>query len=99
MAIIEKHQHIYGGVWSDGSMWFGEEFQSRKLKDGTYVIEFKQPFAKIPVPVCTIYGNEWKTFDKSIAVIEVWEGGFICTTSSPKMGEDCAFTFIVFGDV
>ncbi|NEO98397.1 MAG: hypothetical protein F6K58_06920 [Symploca sp. SIO2E9] len=99
MAIIEKHQHIYGGVWPNGELWFGEDFQSKKIKDGTYIIEFKQPFSKIPAPVCTINGYEWRTFDKSVAVIEIWEGGFICTTSSPKMPEDCAFTFIVFGDV
>ena len=99
MAIIEKHQHIYGGVWSDGVTWFGEGFKSRKIKEGTYVIEFAQPFSKIPAPVCTINGYEWKTFDKSVAIIEIWEGGFIVTTSDPKMPMDCTFTFIVFGDV
>ncbi len=99
MAIIEKHQHIYGGVSEDGKIWFGEGFRSRKIKEGTYVIEFEQPFAKLPAPVCTINGYEWRTFDKSVAIIEIWEGGFICTTSSPRMPEDCVFTFIVFGDV
>jgi hypothetical protein len=91
-------RQITGGVWPDGNQWFGEGFNCKKIKEGTYVIEFEQPFAKMPAPVCTVNGYEWKTFDKSVAIIEIWEGGFICTTSSPDRPEDCAFTFIVVGN-
>ncbi|NES87781.1 hypothetical protein [Okeania sp. SIO2B9] len=53
------HQHIYGGVGPDASKWFGEGFESQKIKEGTYIIKFECPFDGIPAPVCTITGNEW----------------------------------------
>ncbi|MGD1699903.1 hypothetical protein [Dapis sp. BLCC M229] len=92
------HQHIYGGVGPDGSKWFGEGFESQKIKEGTYIIKFECPFDGIPAPVCTITGNEWKTFNMSVAIVEVNPEYFICITSSPDRPIDCAFTFIAFGD-
>ena len=91
-------QQIYGAVNPDGGIMSGQGFQSRKIKEGTYVIEFEKPFGSLPAPVCTISGYEWRTFDKSVAIIEIWEQGFICTTSDPRMPVDCAFQFIVVGD-
>ena len=95
----DKHQHIYGGVSTDGSLWFGEGFKSRKIKEGTYLIEFNQPFGSRPAPVCTITGHEWRTFNLSVAIVDVSEGHFICVTSSPDRPVDSYFTFIAFGDV
>ena len=103
MAIIKdnkehKHQHIYGGVKPNGDCWFGEGFNSRKIKEGTYFVEFDNPFAGLPAPACTISGHEWMTFNMSIATVEITSGSFICITSSPDQSIDCAFTFIAFGD-
>ena len=99
MAIIENHQHISGGIGRHGNSWFGEGFQVKKIKRGTYLIEFERPFAKLPAPVCTIAGPEWITFDKSVAIVDINEHRFICVTSTPNRPEDCDFTFIVFGDI
>ena len=103
MAIVKSaegrdHQHIYGGVNPNGDKWFGEGFESQKIKEGTYCIKFERPFAGIPAPVCTITGNEWKTFNMSVAIVEVNPECFICVTSSPDRPIDCHFTFIAFGD-
>ncbi|MEO1432842.1 MAG: hypothetical protein AAFS12_00950 [Cyanobacteria bacterium J06632_19] len=103
MAIIKsehgEHQHVYGGVDPSGGMMFGEGFKSRKIKDGTYLIEFERPFRANPAPVCTIFGHEWRTFDKSVALVDVSPQHFICVTSSPNYPEDSGFTFVAFGDV
>lgn len=103
MAILKsdrgEHQHIYGAVDPNGTQWFGEGFQSRKIKEGTYIVEFEQPFGSNPAPVCTISGPEWITFDKSVAIVDVSQEHFICVTSSPVRPVDCGFTFIVFGDL
>ena len=103
MAIIHgeggMHQHIYGAIGPDGSPMWGEGFVSHKIKEGTYIVEFKQPFAKEPAPVCTVFGHEWKTFNLSVAIVEINPSYFICITSSPDRPVDCGFTFIVFGDV
>ncbi|MGK7919823.1 MAG: hypothetical protein AB4080_07420 [Trichodesmium sp.] len=93
-----EHQHIYGGVVREGSKWFGEGFESQKIKEGTYVIKFKRPFSGIPAPVCTISGPEWITFNMSVAIVDVSPEYFICVTSSPHQPMDCGFTFIAFGD-
>ncbi len=92
-------QQIYGAVNPDGSKMLGQGFRSQKIWQGTYIIQFDKPFANPPAPVCTIYGNEWQTFDKSIAIVEVGAFHFVCVTSSPDRPEDCSFTFITFGDV
>ncbi|MDJ0620197.1 MAG: hypothetical protein QNJ63_26240 [Calothrix sp. MO_192.B10] len=105
MAILQNAaggnpvQHIYGGITPDGSTMFGEGFRSHKLRYGLYLIEFDKPFAKNPAAVCTIYGNEWETFNKSIAIPEVSPWHLVCTTSSPDRPVDSGFTFIAFGDL
>ncbi|NES23235.1 MAG: hypothetical protein F6K41_31025 [Symploca sp. SIO3E6] len=99
MAIIDNHQHIYGGISEDGSTMFGEGFYCERVKEGTYIVKFEQPFAELPTPVCTIHGQEWKTFDKSIAIIEAVKNQFTCVTSSPDKPVNCSFTFIVFGEI
>ncbi|NER35635.1 MAG: hypothetical protein F6J93_16860 [Oscillatoria sp. SIO1A7] len=103
MAIVKsdrgEHQHIYGAVGPDGNPFWGEGFVSKKIKEGTYYIEFKQPFGSLPAPVCTIFGNEWKTFNMSVAIVDVNPSCFICVTSSPDRPIDCGFTFIAFGDL
>ncbi|NES05501.1 MAG: hypothetical protein F6K22_23420 [Okeania sp. SIO2F4] len=93
-----EHQHIYGGVLANGDKWFGEGFESRKIKEGTYIVKFIPPFAGLPAPVCTISGNEWMTFNMSVATVQITPEYFICITSSPIQPIDCAFTFIAFGD-
>ncbi|NES92071.1 hypothetical protein, partial [Okeania sp. SIO2B9] len=95
---LVRHHRRYVGVRPDGSKWFGEGFESQKIKEGTYIIKFECPFDGIPAPVCTITGNEWKTFNMSVAIVEVNPEYFICITSSPHQPIDCAFTFIAFGD-
>lgn len=105
MAIIkgdrgeDQHQHIYGSVAQDGNPMSGEGFQSKRIKDGTYIIEFDQQFKGNPAPVCTIAGPEWVTFNLSVAIVDVSEKHFICVTSSPVRPIDSSFTFIAFGDV
>ncbi|NEP59518.1 MAG: hypothetical protein F6K31_21325 [Symploca sp. SIO2G7] len=99
MAIIENHQHIYGGVREDGSKIFGEGFYCDRVKEGTYIVKFERLFTGLPTPVCTTHGHEWRTFDKSIAIIEAAPHQFICVTSSPDRPVDCGFTFIVFGEI
>ena len=89
---------IQGLVDRDGSIVFGEGFQSRKLQEGTYLVEFNEPFAGIPVPVCTIYGPPWITYNKSVAVVEAQPNMFVCLTSTPDRPVDCGFTFIVSGE-
>ncbi len=104
MAIIQDSagktvQHVYGGVHPDGKQWFGEGFNVRKIWEGTYLIEFQQPFAPPPAVICTIYGNEWETFNKSVAIVDSSSYHFVCVTSSPDRPVDCGFTFIAFGDI
>ena len=91
-------QQIYGGVSPDGNIMSGQGFQCQKIKEGTYIIKFEKPFGQIPAPVCTISGSEWRTFDKSVAIVEIMPFHFICVTSSPDRPVDCAFQFIVVGD-
>jgi len=104
MAIIksaegeEKHQHIYGGIGADGSKLFGEGFQSVKEFTGSYKIQFDQPFAKKPAPVCTINGSQSTTNNLSICITEILPESFTCVTSTPESAVNCAFTFIAFGD-
>ena len=102
MAIVKsdhgEHQHVYGGVDRGGSIWFGEDFVPRRLKEGTYIVEFKKPFRGLPSPVCTIAGPEWITFNLSVAIVDVQPQFFICVTSSPERPIDSNFTFIAFGD-
>ncbi len=79
--------------------WNGLTINTHRIWSGTYIIEFDQPFAGEPAVISTIYGNEWQTFDKSIAIVELDSRYFVPVTSSMDRPEDCAFTFIAFGDV
>ena len=102
MEIIKNYQHIYGGINPDGSIWFGEGFSAKKLKqdkEGTYVIYFEQPFYTKPAPVCTIVGPQWKTFNLSVAITEILPFHFVCVTSTLDHPVDCHFIFNVFGEV
>ena len=90
-------QHIYGVISQDGRILSGEGFRTHRIWSGTYIIEFDQPFAGPPAVSSTIYGNEWQTFDKSIAIVELDSRYFVPVTSSMDRPEDCAFTFIAFG--
>lgn len=103
MAIVKsnggEHQHIYGAVGPDGLPMWGEGFRINKIRFGLYVVEFEQPFRDNPATVCTIFGNEWQTFNLSIAVLEVNPSYFVCGTSSSERPIDSAFTFVAFGDV
>ena len=104
MAIIEsavggKHQHIYGCVERDGSLVSGEGFRCHKIQEGTYMVEFEQPFAKPPAPICTVFGPPWLTFNLSAAIVDVDPYRFVCITSSPDRPMDAGFTFIAFGDI
>lgn len=102
MAMISSehgdHQHIYGAVSRNGDKYFGEGFASRQLKEGTYLIEFERPFAKEPAITCTIFGHEWHTFDKSVAVLDISQSHVIVCTSTPHRPESCGFMLIAFGD-
>ena len=92
-------QHVYGVMSQDGKILSGEGFRAHRIWSGTYIIEFDQPFAGTPAVVCTIYGNEWQTFDKSIAIVELDSRYFVPVTSSMDRPEDCAFTFVAFGHI
>ena len=104
MAILKDSagtatQHIYGVISEDGNIISGEGFKCHKLRYGLYLIEFDQPFVDTPAAICTIYGGEWQTFNLSVAVVDVTQWHFVCTTSSPDRPEDCGFTFIAFGNI
>ena len=91
-------RQIYGTIASDGHVLSGAGIQCHKIKEGTYIVEFEQSFGREPAPVCTVCGNEWRTFNLSVAILEVTPQYFICSTSSPDRPIDCAFQFIVVGD-
>ncbi|NES23236.1 MAG: hypothetical protein F6K41_31030 [Symploca sp. SIO3E6] len=102
MAIIKdssgnKIQHIYGGINPDGNHWSGEGFRFQRIRQGLYLIEFERPFAESPTPICTIFGLESETLDKSISIVDIEPLQFVCATSSMDQPVDCGFTFIVFG--
>ncbi|NEO85672.1 MAG: hypothetical protein F6J87_15690 [Spirulina sp. SIO3F2] len=100
MAIIdERYQLVTGTVAPSGDVLVGEGFKARQIKYGTYLVEFERPFAQDISPVCTIVGNEWQTFNLSIAILDVSNKYFICSTSNPNQPVDCAFNFSVFGEV
>ncbi len=92
-------QQTYGVISPDGKQLSGQGFQSRRIWSGTYLIEFDRPFADMPAVVCTIYGNEWQTFDKSVAIVECDSRYFVYVTSTMDRPEDCAITFIASGKV
>jgi hypothetical protein len=92
-------QQVYGVIGPDGQTISGQGFQLRKIRFGLYLVEFERPFAQEPATVCTILGNEWQTFNLSIAILEVTPDYFVCGTSSPDRPEDCGFTFIASGNV
>ncbi|NET61594.1 MAG: hypothetical protein F6K47_37380 [Symploca sp. SIO2E6] len=92
-------QHVYGGINPDGTKWCGEGFRLRKLRQGLYLIEFERHFVELPIPICTIFGPEWETFDKSISIVDIETSQFVCATSSMDKPVDCGFTFIVFGNI
>lgn len=95
----KETQHVYGIINSDGKILSGEGFTCQRIWSGTYIIEFHRTFAGTPAAVCTIYGNEWQTFDKSLAIVEIDSRYFVPVTSSMDRPEDCAFTFIAFGHI
>ena len=103
MAIVKsdrgEQQHIYGAVGPGGRPMWGEGFTVQRLRFGLYIVEFERPFKVNPTAVCTIFGNEWQTFNLSVAVLEVNASYFVCGTSSSERPEDSAFTFVAFGDV
>ena len=103
MAIIKcdpgVYQHIYGSIGPDGNTFSGEGFSCRKIRYGLYLVEFDTAFVDTPAVVCTINGNEWQTFNLSVANLDITPFHFVCSTSSPDRPEDCAFTFIAFGQV
>ncbi|MGB3508412.1 MAG: hypothetical protein WBA93_04075 [Microcoleaceae cyanobacterium] len=104
MAIISNssgglNQQLHGAVDPDGNKMWGEGFSCRLLGKGAYLVEFDKPFFGQPTAVCTIYGEPWNTFDKSVAIIEINPSYFVCFTSKPGDVLNCAFSFIVFGDV
>lgn len=93
-------RHLYGIVDENGNIISGSGgFRSQKIDRGMYVIEFDSPFNSLPVPVCTIFGHPWRTFNMSPAVLnDISPYHFICLTSTPDQPEDCGFSFSIFGD-
>ena len=104
MAIVkttsgQDFQQIFGAIDPNGNKISGEGFRSRKIKEGTYIIEFEIPFLSNPAPVCTIAGPEWTTFNVSIAIVDVSTEYFICVVSEPNCPIDCYVNFIVSGNL
>lgn len=98
-ATGKSTQHVYGVVLPDGQTISGSGCQVRRIWSGTYLVEYEHPFSNAPAPICTINGNEWQTFDKSVAIVETTPFYFVYVTSSPDRPEDCAVSFIAFGDL
>lgn len=104
MAILKDadgsdFQIISGMVAPDGTASKGVGFSVRRMQPGTYVIEFERPFHEQPIPVATIAGQEWHTFDKSIAVIMNEPNAALVMTSTDNRPVDCGFTFMVSGAI
>lgn len=93
-------RQIYGIVDSSGNTIGGSGgFRCQQIGQGLYMIEFDSPFNTQPVPVCSIFGNPWRTFNMSAAVLDdLSPYHFVVLTSTPDHPEDCGFTFTVFGD-
>ena len=89
---------IQGLVDRDGRVISGEGFRCDRIQEGTYIVHLERPFAGLPVPVCTVYGPPWVTFNMSVAVVEAQPNMFVCLTSTPDRPVDCGFTFIVSGE-
>ncbi len=92
-------QQIYCFIDPGGNQISGQGFKVQKLREGLYAIEFERAFADPPAITCTIFGGEWETFNKSIAVLESQPNYAILSTSSPDRPEACGFTFIATGKV
>ncbi|MBZ8181212.1 hypothetical protein [Oscillatoria salina] len=71
---------------------------SRKISEGTYLIEFQQPFSQNPVATATIYGSPWQTFNISVAIIEVSPYHCIYLTSTPDRPVDCGTMVMIMGE-
>ncbi len=88
-------KHIHGTVSGSGEIISGKGFRVEKFQQGFYAVVFDQPFSGEPTPVCTIFGPPWKTFNLSIAIVEILPDNFICVTSSQDRPIDTGFSFIV----
>lgn len=98
---------ISGIVESDGDRRFGEGFYSNKLGDGTYMIDFDQPFNRIPAVVCTPVSNIGEAEVESrlnVACVAGVERGRVKVLTGwlgrpgPLSPLDIAFSFIAVSD-
>ena len=81
----------------DGQKMWGEGATCKKISTGTYMIEFDQPFKGYPVPVVTVSGPPWQTFNMSAAIIDVNPHNCVLLTSSPNQPVDAGFSIIIAG--
>ena len=72
-----------------------DDFTSCRLKEGVYVVEFKQPLPYTAVPVATVMGRGWKTFNMSIAILDVTPSNIVVATSNSNQTVDCDFSFLI----
>ncbi len=89
--VVLPQMVMFNGVWGSG-------FRCKKVSQGTYIVEFDQPFNEMPAPVCTVFGPPWATFNLSTAIVDVTPSMFVCLTSTERMPQDSGFTFIVVGE-
>ncbi|MDJ1169088.1 hypothetical protein PMG71_06580 [Roseofilum sp. BLCC_M154] len=101
MAIIKgergESQQLGGVIDKGGNTISGDGFQTRRLTEGLYLVEFNQPFRENPSCICTIFGPEWETLNLSVAIVDLSPSHFVCTTSSPNNRQGSGFTFLASG--
>ena len=73
----------------------GEEFSCNRLQSGHYLISFHSPLPETAVPVATVVGSPWETFQMSVAIVNISPNDIVLVTSTPNQPEDCGFSFMV----
>lgn len=90
---------VKGMINEDGSITIGKGFKCiRAYGEGTYIIEFDEPFSEPPIVVCTIVGSDWSSYNLSASVIGFDSGYAIISTSSTDSPRYAAFNFIAMSD-
>ena len=69
-----------------------------KIQEGTYLIEFAQPFRKQPIVTVTIFGSPWQTYELSTSVVDISPYHCVYQTSGPKEPKDSGAMVTILGE-
>lgn len=93
---------IYGQIESNGNVLAGAGFQSSRVSNGVYTIDFSQDFTSAPAVTVTPIGydnNAWNI--RHVFIKEPSSGQCIVyffNTASPPAPQDSRFNFIAIGE-